>query len=74
VSRSTDRVRTALGRGVAKADTLAAVVALWLAGVFTGDERWVWAAVTAVIGLVFLVSSGDYCWRKGFVAGKNDER
>ena len=73
MSRMTRRVRTAFRRGLAKADTWAAVLALWLAGMMSADERWIWAAIAGVIGIVFLVSSGDYCWRKGYIAGRNDE-
>jgi hypothetical protein len=67
------RLQTAIGRGVAKADTWVAVVALWLSGMLSADDRWAWAAIAGVVGLVFLVSSGDYCWRKGFVAGTRDQ-
>jgi hypothetical protein len=73
VSRLSRRVRTALGRGLAKADTWAAVFALWLAGVLSANDRWGWAVVAGLVGLVFLVSVGDYCWRKGFAARQRND-
>jgi hypothetical protein len=72
MNRLSRRARTAVGRGLAKADTWAAVLALWLSGMLSADDRWVGAAVAGLVGLVFLVSAGDYCWRKGFVSGQHD--
>jgi len=64
------RIRVALGRGVARADTWIAAVALVLTGSEIAKSQWVLAVVTGVVGVVFLVSSGDFCWRRGFVAGR----
>lgn len=73
MSRLSRRTRTALNRGLAKADTWAAVLALWLAGMLSADDRWGWAAVAGLVGLIFLVSAGDYCWRKGFAARQGND-
>ncbi|HUF33050.1 MAG TPA: hypothetical protein VMN58_07570 [Acidimicrobiales bacterium] len=64
------RVRLAMQRGLARADTWVGVVALWLGGMSAGNGRWVAGAALGLVGVVFVVASGDYSWRKGFVAGK----
>lgn len=64
------RVRTALSRGVARADTLVATAALFFAGRASANGRWALAVILGVAGIVFVVSTGDFAWRKGFVAGK----
>jgi hypothetical protein len=65
-----NRLRVALGRGLARADTWVAAVALVLAGREMADGTPALAALLGVVGLVFLVASGDYCWRRGFAAGR----
>jgi hypothetical protein len=66
------RVRTAVGRGSAKADTWVAAVVIWVSGVLGANDEWVWCVVVGLVGLVFLVSAGDYCWRKGYVAAQRE--
>ncbi|HEY2331169.1 MAG TPA: hypothetical protein VGH94_04560 [Acidimicrobiales bacterium] len=64
------RIRVALSRALARADTWVAGVALVLTGSELAKSQWVLAILTGVVGVVFLVASGDYCWRRGFVAGR----
>jgi hypothetical protein len=66
------RLRLALSRGVARADTLVGVFALWYSGNRAADGSWLIAAITGICGLILIVASGDYCWRRGFVAGRRE--
>jgi hypothetical protein len=66
------RIRTALRRGLAKADTWVAAVALWLSGLLAANDQWLGAVVVGLAGFIFLVSAGDYCWRRGYTAGRHD--
>lgn len=68
------RIGLAISRSLARFDTLVAGVTLFLAGMAAADEAWLRMAILLVVGLVFLVASGDYVWRKGFVAGRGDSR
>jgi hypothetical protein len=70
--KASARLRLALRRGLARADTWVAAVALVLTGSEAAKGQWVLGAVTGVVGVVFLVASGDYCWRRGYVAGRRD--
>lgn len=68
------RIKLALRRGSAKGDTWVAAVALWFSGWGAANESWVLAVVAGIAGLAFLVASGDYAWRKGYVVGKQEPR
>lgn len=67
------RVRTAVRRGIARGDSWVAVAALWAFGYTTARHSWALAIVTGALGLVFLVSAGDYCWRKGHAAARRGD-
>ena len=71
MSRLIARIRLAQ-RGLARADTWVAAACIFLAGFNAANEDWPWVAVLGVVGLIFLVASGDYVWRKGAVAGKRE--
>lgn len=66
------RVWLAVRRGLARADSLIAIAALFAAGWRAAGERWTSAVVLGAVGLVFLVASGDFVWRKGYAAGKRE--
>ena len=72
MSKLISRIRLALRRGLARADTWIAAAALFQAGRSAAGDDWALAAIAGLVGVVFLVASGDYAWRKGFVAGKRD--
>jgi len=67
-----DRILTSIKRGSARADTFVAVVLLVVCGHALANDRWILMAITGVLGLVFMFASGDFSWRKGYVAGKRD--
>ena len=71
MNRLIARIRLAQ-RGLARADTWVAAACIFLAGFNAANEEWIWVAILSVIGLIFLVASGDYVWRKGAVAGKRE--
>ena len=70
MARLLQRIRTAISRALARADTLIAIVALFFAGRASSGDSWLWTVLLLVVGLVFLVASGDYSWRKGFANGR----
>lgn len=65
-----NRIRVAVSRSLARGDTVIAILALWFAGRAAADGSLPLSVVLSLMGVVFMVSSGDYSWRKGFVAGK----
>lgn len=67
------RFGLALRRAFAKADTFVAIVALWWSGASFERESWALAIAAGLVGLVFLISSGDFIWRKGYVAGQRGD-
>lgn len=72
MSRALARIGTAVRRGGARADSLAAAAGLFFAGWSAADEQWPRVIGLGLLGLVFLIASGDYSWRKGFVAARRE--
>jgi len=72
MARLLDRVLLNLRRGTAKADTWVAALAFVAAGWTASDGDWVWAGVAVVVGLVFLIAAGSYCWRRGYFTAKRE--
>jgi hypothetical protein len=70
--RALRRIQLALSRGSARADSIVAAVLLVVSGHSWASDRAVVALASAVAGLIFLFASGDYSWRKGYVAGKRE--
>lgn len=74
MTRARSRIGTAIRRGSARADTWVAALGFFFAGRSAADNGWIAAASFAAAGVVFLVASGDYAWRKGYVAGARGDR
>ena len=70
--RALRRIQLALSRGSARADSIVAAVLLVISGHRWASDRPVIAAASMLGGLIFLFASGDYSWRKGYVAGKRE--
>ena len=73
MSRATDRIRIGLQRGVARADTFIAIIVLLAAGWRAGDGHWISAVGLGVVGVVLVIASGDFAWRKGYAAATRDD-